>query len=382
MSQSRVEALKNNLVVNSLINLLIRFYIAAFRVNGDLKLRFSWKRRIIMLRYLQKSRLKGSDRPPFKKASREFLMKNFGGYKDVSWSVCYSGLNGIYDHRYIPEDIYYDFVERKLNNFTLAQAYNDKNLYDRLFSNANLPATIFRIMNGRLYDKQYESTSLAQLQTLLAPYEHLVFKPAIDSGGGKNVLFDRPEAILQTVEALLAHGNPLQQNFIAQELIEQHEDLARFHPYSINTLRMMTLRLHNEIAAISTVLRMGRRQSRVDNEKSGGISVGIFPDGRLRGFAFDKYFNRLESHPDTGEIFAGKEIPRFSEAVALASRLHKSMPHFDLISWDIAIGKDKTHLIEMNLCYQGLNLHQVNNGPLFGENSEPLVASLKRFTNQ
>lgn len=50
------------------------------------------------------------------------------------------------------------------------------------------------------------------------------------------------------------------------------------------------------------------------------------------------------------------------------------MPLFRLISWDIAIDEnDSPVLIEANLFVGELEFHQLNNGPIFGEETEDIL---------
>src|SRR5690606_23364364 len=95
-----------NPIVNFFVDLIIRLRIFMFKTNGRLPLDYHWKRRIIKLSYLNRDawRKNGVDIPELKKKSIAFLSSNFNGYKDPSWTLFYSRLNGIADHRYIPED--------------------------------------------------------------------------------------------------------------------------------------------------------------------------------------------------------------------------------------------------------------------------------------
>ena len=54
--------------------------------------------------------------------------------------------------------------------------------------------------------------------------------------------------------------------------------------------------------------------------------------------------------------------------------LHAQMPRFRLVSWDFAIDPDgEPVLIEANLHYGELDFHQINNGPIFGEDTEKIL---------
>ena len=48
----------------------------------------------------------------------------------------------------------------------------------------------------------------------------------------------------------------------------------------------------------------------------------------------------------------------------------KKIKHFRLVSWDIAFDKkDQPLLLEANLHYGELDFHQLNNGPIFGDDT-------------
>ena len=50
------------------------------------------------------------------------------------------------------------------------------------------------------------------------------------------------------------------------------------------------------------------------------------------------------------------------------------VPHFRLVSWDIAIDSvGQPVFIEMNPAYGELDFHQLNNGPIFGEDTEEVL---------
>ena len=58
----------------------------------------------------------------------------------------------------------------------------------------------------------------------------------------------------------------------------------------------------------------------------------------------------------------------------MVHRLHKRVPYFRIISWDI--GQDSNNnpmFIEYNTYHQATELHQVVNGPLFGELADEIL---------
>ena len=110
---------------------------------------------------------------------------------------------------------------------------------------------------------------------------------------------------------------------------------------------------------------MGRAEMRVDNQRAGGLVCGI-RNGVLSGVAFDGGFTSVTTHPDSGVPFLGTLVPGYHVAVESVLRSHSRTPWADLASWDIAIDPDGNPVyIEVNTKGQGINLHQLCNGPLF-----------------
>lgn len=55
-------------------------------------------------------------------------------------------------------------------------------------------------------------------------------------------------------------------------------------------------------------------------------------------------------------------------------RLHPQIPHFRLVSWDFSIDENgEPVLIEANLNCGGIDVNQMNNGPLFGEDTKKVL---------
>jgi len=70
----------------------------------------------------------------------------------------------------------------------------------------------------------------------------------------------------------------------------------------------------------------------------------------------------------------GYQLPSYDKAVELVKKTHPRIAHFRSVSWDIAIVEDGTPvLIEANLCRGGIDLLQLNNGPLFGDDTKIIL---------
>lgn len=67
-------------------------------------------------------------------------------------------------------------------------------------------------------------------------------------------------------------------------------------------------------------------------------------------------------------------IPNFEKIKELVTQQAKLLPHFRLVSWDIALNeKDMPILIEANLHFGEIDFHQLNNGPLFGDDTKEIL---------
>ena len=89
---------------------------------------------------------------PDKKLESEYLQKwkKLAKSPSVLYPRYYAAINGIKSSLYAPENIYYTKIEPVLNNRTFAQAYADKNFYEKFLANhkAIFPNTILRGING------------------------------------------------------------------------------------------------------------------------------------------------------------------------------------------------------------------------------------------
>ena len=314
------------------------------------------------------------------KGAREYWQKHFGVRISTRWHDIYARANGVDDPRYVPEDVFYVDIEPALGTWTLGRAWSDKNYYKHWIPAEVLPEAILRCIHGRIYDSDY---ALAEPSDLLKEEESYFIKPSLMSGGGRQVEVLSIKAGVPTVSGRPFTWEELStwygSNFIVERALQQHPEIAAIHPASINTLRIMTIRL-NEPKVVSTCLRCGKGGSHVDNQTLGGLACGVDKDGRLNSYAIDDYGNRTMVHADTGFRFGGQTVPGIHEAWELVCNLHTRLLYYDLASWDVAIDpRGRPTLVEVNLRWQEINFHQFHNGPLFGEMTEEVLHYVKRL---
>lgn len=350
------------------------------KLHGTLKLQFHYKRKIIGFVILHKKQISEliKNDSEYIKASKQFLKANFNGYRDVRWHKCMAVLNGIKEVNYIPDDVFYTVFFKALNNESLANAYKDKNILEKLYPDVNTPTTVLRVIKGKYYAEDYALINDGEVESLFVDEEKYVFKPAIDSGSGQGIIVGDKLKIIDSLNRAMERKEiKNHKNYIVQKYLMQHDALNSFHPESLNTIRIMTLRLGENIYHLSSFFRMGRNKNTIDNFSEGGMLCGIDVDGKLKKYAFDPAYNKYEAHTNSKIKFKGFQIPKFSEAVELSKKLHTNLLHFDLISWDIAISlQSEVYLLEYNISAPAIDAHQLCNGPILGDLTEQVIASL------
>ncbi len=299
------------------------------------------------------------------------------------WHAFCASLNNIHSSRYIPEDIFYNHIMPLLNNFNLAQAYTDKNMYDVFMQGIKMPKALLRCMHGNLYDADYNLLNIANYSNSLSDKEVDCFiKPPIDSGQGKNVkkckIKDRKIFVGGGLQDINKLKNSYDGDFIIQEGIKQSSILSDIYPYSVNIIRSISLRYENKIVVLSTnQLNFGNNQNYVSYTVDGEVVCGVDHNGNVAEFGYDDKFNKIFDHPFTHKPFKNIALPNFSDLEKIIIAGHERLPHFDLVAWDFGLDNLNQYvLIEYNLLFPGINYHQVINGPIFEKYLDGILDNL------
>lgn len=286
----------------------------------------------------------------------------------------YTAHTGNFYPDYIPDDVYYTIIDKYYNDWGKALKFDDKCYYDRLLSNTGfkMPETIVSQINGFWFDSQGSSIDFTQAVSLITTSKQAFFKKSVDSEGGHGVIYYDVNNTDQDLHAIIRALGP---DLIVQKPIAQSSTLARLNSSSINTIRFLSfLREDGSVKIYSTILRMGTAGSKVDNASSGGITCGVLPDGRLKDVAYKSDGQRYNCHPDSRTSFSEITIPHFNQIRSKICKAHLQLPNFRLLSWDIALDiNDEPILIEVNLKFGQLDFHQLNNGPVFGEDTRQIL---------
>lgn len=232
-----------------------------------------------------------------------------------------------------------------------------------------MPRTIVKRINGCYLDEN--NYIIEDIATKLSAEKNEIFiKEAVESCGGHGVICCKEDETDKALEFL--HSTDV--DLVIQESLIQCDQLKALNPSSVNTIRAVSIFENGKVKVLSKILRMGVTTARVDNASSGGITCGINENGQLKQVAYSAKGEKYFTHPFSKIVFEGYQIPAISEIDELITRIHPTMGRFALISWDWAVDQNnRPVLIEVNLSNGELDFHQLNNGPLFGENVEAIM---------
>lgn len=142
------------------------------------------------------------------------------------------------------------------------------------------------------------------------------------------------------------------EHFILEEEISQISELNDFHPWSINTLRIVTLYDEkNDIVHIMNArLRIGNNKNNVDNLHYAGIGANIdIPTGIINSPGRDAKNHLYIVHPLTRKQIVGFKIPYWKECLDYVDKVARNLPKVRYVGWDIVIKENGTFiLIEAN----------------------------------
>lgn len=287
----------------------------------------------------------------------------------------YKFFNG-FDARFMPMSFYLPWITRRLNDYEYAPIFEHKSLLGYLTKGPiRFPHSFVKAVAGDLYSSDMHQISEEEAVEACLKEDKLVVKDSVGGSGGKGIeilkmggvtLGQRKKIILNAIRHRAG-------NFVIQEFLHEHETLQRFNSSSVNTIRIQTLYLNGKCTAVTTILRMGGDGAEVDNACSGGISVGIHPDGRLYEFGYDNQTNQYRGKK--GIVFKDTVIDQIPNLINTAIEAHvNEFPLCKYIGWDFIIDKDDNPIcIELNSCQNGHLIFQLSAGPTFGERTQEVI---------
>ena len=285
--------------------------------------------------------------------------------KDVAWIRIYKR-----EHGFSPYAIgsYQSTIFRKiLNPKQELHAFDNKALCDIYFPEIKYAKPFVRRIKNNFYDLEMNHLSTEQAIEILAAQKEYIIKPALDTLCGDGVhkvtlSEDKNKAIAQIKESFAQQSS----DFIAQEVIKQHPEIARLNPSSFNCFRVTTVYINGKFD-YCTILKVGKaiKGNFRDNWNSSYL-IGVSNDGILNDFGYDNQINRVDQ-TDNGIKFGGLQMPMFKEIVASCEKWHKHFfPNCGMLGFDISLDdQNQIRVIEINVTEPGFVGEQLCCGTFF-----------------
>lgn len=191
----------------------------------------------------------------------------------------------------------------------------------------------------------------------------LFFKPAEgDSGRGvfavdvldgegelqlRRPFTDEVWTVARLIDALKKHW----MGTVIELGIEQHPELSRLNPSSVNTLRMWVIDDGGVGRVVGAFLRIGRAGSEVDNTSQGGLACPVDLETGLIREALDLTMHRRahQTHPDSGAMIPGSAIPHWPACISLSTEALRVLPGARFAGLDIAVTESGPLVVEYNV---------------------------------
>ena len=254
-------------------------------------------------------------------------------------------------------DEYFIYGFERLNTEGRESFVTDKNrwaLYDQLnlrenlelFNNKKKAYEHFKAYYGREMILIEDGKDLPLFREFTVWHPRFIAKPFNGSGGVGVAIHDLTDyADASLLFAELTEKGPV----VCEELIVQDERMASFHPLSVNSMRVPTIRVGDEVILFYPYLRIGCGDEITDNCAKDRIVAPVdAKTGLMWGTGMDKEHHVRLVHPDTGVVIPGFQIPRWDELVELVTKLAKEVPGNHYVGWDIALSVNGWVMIEGN----------------------------------
>lgn len=230
--------------------------------------------------------------------------------------------------------------------YGLCELVNESNIRE-IFDDKGKTYDLFKIFYKRDLLSIKNKSECSNFLSFVGKHSSFIVKP-LKGVCGRGIQIIRNVAN-QDAENIFSNLMKDYGEFIVEELIEQGEEMAILHKESINTLRLATFKIKDEIHIYGAAIRMGTGKAIVDNAGSGGIYCHVnCKYGFIDTNAKDYLSNEYVFHPDTNIRFIGFNIPHYDKAIELVKEMAKVLKGATLISWDLAYSKNGWCMVEAN----------------------------------
>ncbi len=308
----------------------------------------------------------------YKKIIKKYW-KPFGINPGLKEFEFYSARGAKDDPRYITKKVFHSIIEPKYNDILDVNVLSNKNYLDLILKDAITPTTVIRNIKGIFLDANYKVITKKEVLKLIKESDvEYIYKPAVESGGGRNISFVNRNNIDKIINYM-----DNEKDFVIQKIINQHKVLQEYNKSSVNTFRVLSFLYKGNVNILYMVLRIGKEGMRIDNASAGGIQVLLKKDGSFSDYIID-IDNKKITDEKIIQKFKNLKMPFYEKICEEVKRLHPFISVCGLIGWDITIDeKGNPLVIEINLQDIGMtDISQCLNGPLFGDLTDDILKDI------
>lgn len=188
------------------------------------------------------------------------------------------------------------------------------------------------------------SASVEELTAFVKRHGSVIVK-VLDRDGGQGI--ERREAMEISDFATFREELLENRQFLVEQVIPQHSEMAALNPSSVNSLRIVSYFDGSKVHILARVLKMGNGDV-IDNFAHGGMYTMLDEHGVALHAAFDVTGDAYEIHPISGIRIPGFRVPLYREVLDLVDEIARIVPEIPYVGWDIAISPDRPVVIEGN----------------------------------
>ena len=195
-----------------------------------------------------------------------------------------------------------------------------------------------------------ENTSLDMFKNFLAEKDKYVAKPynGTCEGNGVVVVYKEQYNTEEKMKSLLGEYKKMD-GMMIEGFLEQKGILHDMNPLTVNTMRIVTMYLGNEVDVVFAALKVGNGDTFVDNICKGGLKMPVdLKTGLISGPGVDKDNKHYYYHPYSGIKLLGTKIPNWEKTIETVIEAAKRLPQIPFVGWDVAISDENVSLIEGN----------------------------------
>lgn len=150
----------------------------------------------------------------------------------------------------------------------------------------------------------------------------------------------------EVVSASLLRKSFGKEGYILEKQLIQEQDLSKFNPDTVNTIRVTTF----NNAIVGAAIRFGAKGAFVDNTAKGGVAVTLdIENGQIGDYGLREYdLTHYLVHPDSLIAFKGEKCTQWPQVKSLVEKCMRYFPYYKSVGYDVATTPDGPVIIEIN----------------------------------